>query len=335
MRINPTIFSDWTFSHLSVTGSSVYGPHGAVLIGGESGVGGFTEDGGEVAQDAEAYGAPGIVFRPRPPEEVVTPDGTQLIGAEAMAARTPDGLVPVAWRDLRFNRALRDPKPGTVALVGYGGGFLAFEDGEVKTPDPAQPKRKFSASVGTLVIPYDYNASGQAARAHSIVLDPDNKFIGITHGKGHSVRLRDDGSITLSTFLDADPDSYSIFLRVSPDEGLLCETPWGRLSFGPDGFHVRHSSGARIDLGAIGGMPAPLDALASYVTISAAIASIEASAVSQGTDAGLTNSTAVGALITLLGAMATAIDAKSGTPSTTVAAVAAATAALTNIGKVV
>lgn len=197
MRIDPTIFSDWTLSHLSVTGSTVYGPHNAVLMGGDSGVGSTTEgeEQGETSQDAEAFGAPGIVFRPRAPQEVSTPDGTQVVGAEAMAARTPDGLVPLAWRDLRFNRAFPAPKPGTVALVGYGGGFLSFDDTAGNVGD-----RK--GSITTWYVPYGFTG-GVAAKAHAIVLDPEEEAVSIVHGDGASVLLTDETAIIRSPAGDA------------------------------------------------------------------------------------------------------------------------------------
>lgn len=196
MRVDPSIFGDWNFSHLSVTGSTVYGPHSAVLMGGDSGVGSTTEgeEQGETSQDAEAYGAPGIVFRPRPPESVSTPDGTQVVGAEAMAGRTPDGLVPLAWRDLRFNRAFPAPKPGTVALVGYGGGFLSFDDSDDLE------------TIGALYVPY---ANG--AKAMSISFDPELEALSIIHGEGQAILLQDDGSIQMQS-----PDASS-WIRLEND----------------------------------------------------------------------------------------------------------------------
>lgn len=153
--------------------------------------------------------------------------------------------------------------------------------------------------------------------------------------KGQFVRHCEDGRIVACTYVDGDPNKFAIFWELSPDKGFELETPWGYLRFGPNGFHVRHSSGARIDLGSIAGLPAPLDALASYVNISAKLVSVEGSAVSQGTDGGATNQAAVTALVTLLGALAAAIDSKNGPTTTTTVAVAAAAAALMQIGKVV
>lgn len=161
---------------------------------------------------------------------------------------------------------------------------------------------------------------------------------------GQFVRCHEDGSITLATTEDATTDGHSIFLRVSPTVtepsgrirgGLEFVSPWGTLTFGPDGFHAIHSSGARLDLGAIGGLPAPLDTMTSYATLTAAVASIQASSVAQGTDGGAAHTAALTALTTLLGVMAAAIDAKAGAPSATAAAVTAAAATIQQIGAVV
>jgi len=153
--------------------------------------------------------------------------------------------------------------------------------------------------------------------------------------KGQFGRMHADGGISLCTFVDGDPTKHAIYLMLSPTDGFRFESPWGRITFGPKGFHVRHGSGARIDMGKIAGIAAPLDALTSYIILSAAMISNNASAVAQGTDAGLTNEAAVTALVALLGVLAAAIDSKSGPATTTTAAVAAAAAALANIGKVV
>lgn len=179
-----TAFSNWTISFLEITGSTVYGPHSAVLVGGGAGVGSLEEGdeaGGEEAQDAEAYGAPGLVFRPRPPEEVDTPDGKQRLTAEAMAARTADGLVPLAWRDLRFNRVFPNPKAGTVALVGYGGGFLAFDDTSADSGDQ-------KATVETLYCPYEFT-NGVPSKAMAVILDPEGEAVSVVHGDGAAVVL--------------------------------------------------------------------------------------------------------------------------------------------------
>lgn len=209
MGFDVTTFSNWTLSYLEITGSTVYGPHNAVLMGGGAGVGSLDEgdsEGGEQAQDAEAYGAPGIVFRPRPPEDVETPDGTQRIGAEAMGARTADGLVPMAWRDLRFNRVFPAPKPGTVALVGYGGGFLSFDDTAGTSGDQ-------KATLGTLYVPYQFS-SGVPAKAMVLTVDPETEALQLIHGDGFAISMTPDEGIVMRA--DA-----ATFARMKPDEVLF------------------------------------------------------------------------------------------------------------------
>lgn len=184
--LDVTLFSNWTISYVEVQGSVVHGPHNAVLVGG-SGAAAGGED-GEQTQDAEAYGALGIVVRPRPPSSV--PDGaggTETVGAEAMAARTSDGLVPLAWRDLRLNRAFPAPKPGTVAVVGYGGGFVSFDDTDTESGDQL-------ASRVTLYCPFQF-ASGVGAKAHAVVLDPDENSVSVVHADGAAVVLTEDATI--------------------------------------------------------------------------------------------------------------------------------------------
>lgn len=199
--MHPNAYANWVISLLNVTGSTVAGPHNAVLVGGGGSVAGFDDDDGEIAQDAEAYGAPGIVFRPRPPEDVDTPDGTVTVGAEAMGARTGDGLVPMAWRDLRWNRAFPAPKAGTVALVGYGGGFLSMDDTDSKCGDQ-------KANIQVIYCPYAFN-NGVAGKAHAIIMDPEEEAITIVHGAGQSILMQKDGSIRMQS-----PDGQN-FIQVA------------------------------------------------------------------------------------------------------------------------
>lgn len=186
-----TRLGNWAISFVQVTGSTISGPHHAVLVGGEGAVAGLEEgDAGESKPDCESFGAPGIVFRPRAPEQVSTPDGTETVGAEAYALRSGDGLIPFTWRDLRLNRAFPAPKPGTVAVVGYGGGFLAFDDTEANSGDQ-------KATINTLYCPYSFSG-GVPAKAHAIILDPDEEDVKIVQGDGTSVLLSSDGAIVRS-----------------------------------------------------------------------------------------------------------------------------------------
>jgi NAD-dependent dihydropyrimidine dehydrogenase PreA subunit len=201
-------FSNWTLSYFRVTGSTVDGHHSAVLVGGSGAVGGFTddpEDEGETESETEAYGAPGVVFRPRPPEEVDTPDGPRTLAAEAMAARVGEKLVPMAWRDLRFNRVYSNPRAGSVALVGYGGGFLAFDD----TTEDSGDQR---ATVCVLYCPREFSG-GVHSKAHAIILDPVENTVAILHGDGMALVMDEDNGITCradrTTYWNLQPGKFT------------------------------------------------------------------------------------------------------------------------------
>jgi len=204
--MRPSLLSGFLVSFMRVVGSTVVGRHSAVLVGGEGAVGDLDSDdetaSGESAPDAEAYGAPGIVFRPRPPDA----SGDQL-AAEAMAVRLGGKLTPVAWRDLRLNRRYPEPKAGSVALVGYGGAFLSFDDAASSGPEDGK------ASKATLYVPYAY-AGGTATKAHVLAFDPDGESVMLVHGDGFAVVLDKDNGITMradsTTWLNLKPGEFTV-----------------------------------------------------------------------------------------------------------------------------
>lgn len=119
---------------------------------------------------------------------------------------------------------------------------------------------------------------------------------------GAFVRIGADGVISLFTTHDRTTNGRSVFLQVAPT-GLTFVSPYGKLTFDANGFHVLHSSGARFDLGAISA-PAPLDALSSYATLSAAMVHVEGSAVHVGTKEGAPQQVALAtATLALAGAL--------------------------------
>lgn len=192
--MNFSVLTDLALSFVRILGSTVAGPHGAVLEGGEGTVGALDdESAGEQFTDVEAYGALGLVVRPRPPETI---DGEQL-EAQGVAVRKGGLLYPLSRRDLRLNRRFPNPKPGSVALVGYGGGFLAFDDNGDKE------------SVCTLYVPYDFNGAGVPQKAHTITVDPTGNAISLLHGDGGQFVLLPDKEAMLisdnSTWLKIKP----------------------------------------------------------------------------------------------------------------------------------
>jgi hypothetical protein len=109
--------------------------------------------------------------------------------------------------------------------------------------------------------------------------------------------VKRDGAVTLLTTVGNVPGGASVYLRLSPD-GLEFVAPFGSLKFDATGFHVRHASGARIDLGGIGGIPGA-DALGSYVSLDAAIAKLHGGMVMVGPKGAVYHSAAYGGFVSV------------------------------------
>lgn len=155
---------------------------------------------GELSDNQDMYGQLGILARPKDPEKIAGKD----YRAEVVATRTADGLVPLAWRDLRFERFNPNGIPkGTVRMVGYGGGFASFDLADT------------DENIYTIYVPYDF-VNGVATKAHAIIVDsnPANG-ITLTHGDGYQVALTEDG-ILMRTSDD------STFFQVK--EGVITQT---------------------------------------------------------------------------------------------------------------
>lgn len=114
--------------------------------------------------------------------------------------------------------------------------------------------------------------------------------------KANFVRCKADGSVTLFTTTDGTVNGKSVYAQVRPD-GFTFLGPWGKLAFDATGFHMLHASGARIDAGAISGLPAPLDTLGSYLKVQAAILQLEGAAISIGTTDGVPDQVAKSAAL--------------------------------------
>lgn len=122
--------------------------------------------------------------------------------------------------------------------------------------------------------------------------------------RGNFVRCMDDGSIGLwCPATDGGVDFSGTFGA----DGIFFAGRWGTFELSDNGFHVKHASGARIDLGGMGGLPAPLSALASYCNISAASVDVQATAVMLGPDdpagappVSLTNAQTLAGLLSLV-----------------------------------
>lgn len=186
-------FLDQVVEFAKVLGSAVTGSNSAVTYN-VTGVGDFREDAsgsvigsddtdaaGDQGDAQPAYQSLGVVGRPLPPEGE--------LWAESVALRTADGLEPIAYRDLRINRALNPtgagtaPKEGQVFLAGYAGAFLSHE---LATADSGDQK----PNITTLYVPYSFSG-GVPAKAHAIVIDPV-VGIQIINGEGAFLSLAND-----------------------------------------------------------------------------------------------------------------------------------------------
>jgi hypothetical protein len=133
----------------------------------------------ETSDEADVFGALGIVSRPLPP----VAEGDVEEHAEVVCVRTADGLVPIAVRDVRLRMGGNAPSEGTIAFVGYGGGYHSI------TPvDNADLKK---GAIQVVYCGYDLDDSGIAAKAHSIILDPTagNESIMIVHAEGMAITM--------------------------------------------------------------------------------------------------------------------------------------------------
>ena len=82
----------------------------------------LSEDEAEGDSQAEVFGQLGFLARPLPPGTGA--DSKRY--AEALCLRSGDSLLPVAYRDTRLRMQGNGPAEGTVAMIGYGGGFLSM-----------------------------------------------------------------------------------------------------------------------------------------------------------------------------------------------------------------
>lgn len=128
---------------------------------------------GEQAENQPQVGPLGMLWRQMPPGKL---DG-RTVQADLICLRSADGLIPIAWRDLRIYKAFPDGlAEGQIALAGYGKGFYSLTlnaDGE---------------NIHVIYCPFDFNASGVPAKAHCIVLDPD-QGVSMVHADGMAITM--------------------------------------------------------------------------------------------------------------------------------------------------
>lgn len=104
----------------------------------------------------------------------------------------------------------------------------------------------------------------------------------VSYGKAFNfTRWHADGRISTMCTTDGTANGKSVQHEHAPD-GWTWSAPWAVQRNDASGFYYRHASGARLEGGSIGGLPAPLDTLASYWRLEAAIVSIRGTAVKLG-----------------------------------------------------
>ncbi len=140
---------------------------------------------GEEDDGTEVYSGLGLLGRPLPPGRIPNSNDNREVRHEVVCLRTSDGLVPIAHRDNRIQMPGAAPREGTIALVGYGGGFHSM--------DPVDGGE--GGTIHVIYCPYDFDSDGVAQKAHSIVLDPTsgNESLVISHGEGMAISMGDDG----------------------------------------------------------------------------------------------------------------------------------------------
>lgn len=189
-------FADFVVQFGEVNSSSLDSTDNAVLYS-VSGAG-APEEPEEVDPSADVFGALGVLGRPLPPQ---VEDGKNR-HAEVVCVRTASGLVPMAARDLRLKMGGDGPNEGTVAMVGYGGGFHSLDAVLDSNGIPL-------GTIHAIYCPYEYSG-GVAQKAHIITLDPSsgNEHISIVHATGQAILMQNDGLIRMQS-----PDGQS-FVQV-------------------------------------------------------------------------------------------------------------------------
>jgi len=139
---------------------------------------------GEVDPSSEPFSSLGIIGRPLPPSKV----SGRAVHMEVACLRTADGLVPISARDLRLKMGGDGPGEGTIAVVGYGGGFHSL------SPVDGDPTK---GTIHIIYCPYDFDSGGVASKAHVITLDPSsgNESISIVHADGMAITMSNSGGL--------------------------------------------------------------------------------------------------------------------------------------------
>lgn len=154
----------------------------------------------EASTEETLFGAYGLVSRPRSP--------TALGTTEALCIRTPDGLQPIACRDIRHHKRYPAPGEGDVVLVHDGGGFVALAD----NADGAG-----KGTTLTVLAPKLAAVDGAVDKSHALVLDTSTatNAVALIHMDGMAVTMSKDGNLTIKN------KDGSQFINLSDAEILI------------------------------------------------------------------------------------------------------------------
>ncbi len=154
---------------------------------------------------------------------------------------------------------------------------------------------------------------GRDVRLNQFFPNPQPGDVALVGYGSNFVKLGIDGRISIVTTKDGTPNGAMMQIQLNPD-GFAVIGDWGKLSLDEGGLHVLTHTGARLDLGGIGGIPL-LDqlGLTSYASLAAAIVKLEATTIILGPVSGVaepvTKSLALEALLVLIALSATSTAA--------------------------
>jgi hypothetical protein len=170
------------------------------------------------------------LFKGRDP---TTPPKQGIAQGHRLLVALPDGF-------------FRIPPKGSECIVAFPGGDIQTAGAGILLA--TIPRPQVSAVYGHL--------DAEEACIHAGTADGSNPA---------RVVVKKDGSIVTLTQTS---DGQTVYLRVASD-ALRFVAPWGTLRFDASGFHVKTQWGARFDIGGVGGLPAPVSDMTSYVTMAA------------------------------------------------------------------
>lgn len=182
------MFADLVIVFGRVIASSLLGPSKAVVVNLQAFEDGDSDPNGEGSTEEPVYGPFGVYGRPKPPVTADAATGTNPEGcAEFVGTRTPDGIQPLVWRDLRISKKM-NPKEGEVGIAQYQGGFVGLKEN--------------ADGNGTDITIYSVKngSDGAPQKAHLLQFDStdDNSSVMLLHSSGTCVTMNKDGQLVLA-----------------------------------------------------------------------------------------------------------------------------------------